>query len=230
MDFITLIIKAVKKDRKIIAASVAMGIMVTAALGMFATKAYSESVQKEIAESVIRFHVLANSDGAGDQELKLSVRDRVLSEIGPMLKDKDSARAAEAAIGEALEEIKAAAEDEIKKQGYSYEANVSLGNDIFPMREYGGAVFPAGQYKSLRIEIGRGEGHNWWCVMYPPLCFLDLTFGAVSEEGVSALREALPKEGCVVVVDSRAGGDIVPEVKFKVVQWWQDIINGARLQ
>ena len=66
--------------------------------------------------------------------------------------------------------------------------------------------------------------------MYPPLCFVDLTFGAVSDEGISALKKTLPEEGYIVVVDSQAGGEMVPEIKFKVVEWWQEVINGAKLQ
>lgn len=151
--------------------------------------------QQGIAEEVLRFHVLANSDEAEDQEVKLYVRDAVLQwmddqaliqetsqllEHTGMFHDKRSEL--EQFLSAHLDEIKAAAEDELKKYDVNYGVKVELALYYFPERTYGDYTFPKGWYQALRICLGEAKGHNWWCILYPKLCFSDCVH-AVPEAG-----------------------------------------------
>lgn len=125
---------------------------------------------RQISSRVLRLHVIANSDSQTDQELKLRVRDRILACSDGMLDGKSRKSAAEREVADHLNELRLAAEDEIKKSGYDYPVRVELTATDFPTRTYGSVTLPAGQYNAVRVIIGSGEGKNWWCVMFPPLC------------------------------------------------------------
>ena len=125
--------------------------------------------------NVLRLHILANSDSAADQAVKLSVRDA----IRPLFSAQSSyadARAFLLANGAALQST---AEKVLTEQGVSYGVQLSLGTEEFPDRTYDGVLFPAGEYDALIVRLGRGEGHNWWCVLFPPLCIVSDTGGTV---------------------------------------------------
>ena len=126
-------------------------------------------------EGIIRFHVRANSDKAEDQELKLKVRDEILEVMVAKFEDSSSIDESREIIRENMNEIKEIAERVVKKYNYDYPIEISLGMDYFPTRKYGNMVFPQGEYETLLVTIGKGEGQNWWCVMFPPLCFVDIT-------------------------------------------------------
>ena len=126
-------------------------------------------------DEIIRFHIRANSDREEDQELKLKIRDEILKEMGDKFKgtvDLDKSREIIVANMEAMKTI---TEDVIKREGEDYSVEITLGQDNFPTRKYGNLVFPAGDYETLLITLGEGSGQNWWCVMFPPLCFVDIT-------------------------------------------------------
>ena len=123
-----------------------------------------------IYDNVIRLHVLANSDSERDQALKLSVRDAVLQRAEPLLQGVSEKGEAEAVLRASLDEIKAAAEGELRRQGAENTVTVTLGLEEYPTRRYESLAFPAGEYLSLRVMIGEAEGQNWWCVLFPPLC------------------------------------------------------------
>jgi stage II sporulation protein R len=129
----------------------------------------------------IRFHVIANSDSPEDQELKLRVRDRLIERFGSELNNVDSIEQGRQKIGENLLEIKDVALQEIKRSGANYPVEVMFGRFPFPTKVYGNLVLPAGEYEALKVVIGRGKGANWWCVMFPPLCFVDISHGVVHE-------------------------------------------------
>ena len=131
---------------------------------------YAANIQRGIADGVVRFHVLANSDTTADQNLKLDVRDAVLSAFGEKLEGCSSKGESMALLAAYKEEIRQTAAVEIARQGYNYPVSVSLVREDFPEKTYGNLVFPAGVYDAVRIEIGKAQGHNWWCVMFPPLC------------------------------------------------------------
>ena len=126
-------------------------------------------------DQIIRFHVRANSDMEEDQELKLKVRDKILEEMGDKFKDTKTIEESRIIIQENMEEIRDIALEVIKGEGLDYGVDVFLGIDDFPIRKYGNMVFPQGEYETLLVTIGKGQGQNWWCVMFPPLCFVDIT-------------------------------------------------------
>lgn len=126
-------------------------------------------------DEIIRFHVRANSDKAEDQELKLNVRDKILEAMGDKFKDTKTIEESRIIIQDNLEEIRHIALEVIKGEGLDYDVDVFLGVDDFPIRRYGNMIFPQGEYETLLVTIGKGQGQNWWCVMFPPLCFVDIT-------------------------------------------------------
>ena len=123
-------------------------------------------------EGIVRLHVLANSDTVGDQALKLKVRDAVI-EYMEKQDDLNSAGEAREYLSENLNRLEKIAEGVIASEGYDYSARADLGVRYIPEKAYGGITFPAGNYEALNITIGRGEGENWWCVLFPPLCLLE---------------------------------------------------------
>ena len=126
--------------------------------------------QKELADSVIRFHVIANSDSQADQALKLAVRDRVLARAEAIYPENATLDEAQAALEGHLNLLAAAGREVVEEQGYDYPVSASLEDCWFPTREYEGFALPAGNYTALRVTIGEGKGQNWWCVAFPPLC------------------------------------------------------------
>lgn len=148
----------------------------------------------DVSSAVIRFHVRANSDSDEDQALKLLVRDGILEMLGPELaeaEDKDEARSI---MEKKLTEIERTGETIVQAAGYDYEVHAYLTTEEFPMKSYGDLLFPAGEYEALRVDIGKQEGANWWCVMYPGLCFVDATGGIVAENGKKELEQILTPE------------------------------------
>ena len=123
-----------------------------------------------IYEDTVRLHILANSDSAEDQAVKLVLRDEILKKYGKQLSVFESVEKAEFELSEMLPEIKVFSDGVLKELGYGAECEVTLSEEWYDTRSYDGFILPAGYYTSLRIIIGEGEGHNWWCVMFPPLC------------------------------------------------------------
>lgn len=154
--------------------------------------------QKDLADSVIRFHVVANSDSAEDQALKLAVRDRVLEEAQGLCPENATLAQAQAALESRLNLLAAAGREVVEEHGYDYPVAASLEDCWFPTKEYEGFALPAGNYTALRVTIGEGEGQNWWCVAFPPLCL-----GAASETVDQALEAGrfTPEQGALVTGD-----------------------------
>ena len=123
-----------------------------------------------IFEDTVRLHILAASDSREDQELKLALRDAVLEKYGKSLSVFESAGDAKESLKERIDEIEEFVNAWLLKNGSPYEANITLSEEWYETRDYGDFTLPKGYYTSLRIIIGEGEGQNWWCVMFPPLC------------------------------------------------------------
>jgi len=121
-------------------------------------------------DNLIRIHVIANSNSEFDQDIKLKVRDRLVNWLSPQLAESGSAEESRAILAEHLDVIGDEASREVKANQGDYGARVSLGRYEFPTRRYGDVVLPAGEYQALKVILGKGEGVNWWCVLYPPLC------------------------------------------------------------
>lgn len=133
----------------------------------------------QVNDKVIRLHLLANSDSQEDQDLKYHVRDRIISKFNQEFKDIRSKEESSQIIFEKIHQIREETEEIIRQEGYDYQVDVYYGNYKFPRKNYDEILLPQGYYDAVRIEIGQGEGANWWCVMFPPLCFVD--FGKSSE-------------------------------------------------
>lgn len=146
---------------------------------------------KDLSYKLLRFHVIANSDSLDDQSLKLKVRDKVLNEVGPKIENSKSKQETVSVIRNNIDTIKKIAEDEISREGKNYSVDVSLGKSTFPAKSYSDIVLPAGVYDALKITIGQGQGKNWWCVMFPPLCFIDISHNITSEETENRMKTVL---------------------------------------
>lgn len=154
-----------------------------------------DSTIEDISEKLIRFHVIANSDEEKDQALKLKVRDEVLKYIQPMLKDSKDIDNSREILKRENENILNIARTVIESNGYSYKVDSTLSREYFPVKTYGNITLPQGEYEAYRILIGSGEGKNWWCVMFPPICFVDVTKGAVAyEETEKEMKEVLSED------------------------------------
>lgn len=154
-----------------------------------------ENVVEDISEKLIRFHVLANSDSYIDQDLKLRVKDEVLKYISPILNESQSLEESREILKREDKNIIKIAEDYIKSQGFDYTVETTLTRENFPVKEYGNIVLPQGEYEAYRILIGEGKGQNWWCVMFPPLCFIDVTKGQVAyDETEEKMKDVLSEE------------------------------------
>lgn len=154
----------------------------------------NRSMQKELAEQVFRFHVLANSDSEEDQALKMQVKEAVISYMKQELPTSESAEVTKAWASKNLPDIVRVAEQVVKEKGYSYPVQAEVTTCDFPDKTYGDITFPAGEYEALRIEIGEAKGQNWWCVLYPNLCFIDAVHAVVPKEGKEELKEVLKED------------------------------------
>ena len=185
-----------EKRRNLIMAALAVmiSLMLTACVWRTETvSAKVEKTQEHMAEEVLRFHVLANSDSKEDQNLKMKVKDTVVSWMEEEM-DTESLAQTKAFIRSHLPQIEALAEETIQKEGYSYPVRASLEWTVFPEKTYGDITFPAGTYEALRIQIGEAKWHNWWCVLYPSLCFIDSVHAVVQEKGKKQLEHVLTEE------------------------------------
>ena len=174
-----------------------------------------EREQSDLADSVLRLHVLANSDSEADQALKLKVRDEVLTVAESILPGGSSAEEAARTLEENLSLLAAAGAEVIAREGYDYPVSARLEETWFPTKEYEDFSLPAGRYQALRIVIGEGEGQNWWCVVFPPLCL-----GSVSETTRETALEAGMKEQQVALLTGESEGYVV---KFKALELWEQI-------
>ena len=200
--------------------AVVIGVMFSLIFGAHWTKGYSEMIQNGISAKVVRFHVLANSDSEADQTLKLAVRDRVLREYGELLENCENKEETLAALEQAKQKICETAMQEVQEQGYDYPVRVSLVREEFPFKKYDELIFPAGIYDALRIEIGKAEGQNWWCVLYPQMCFVDAAWGYSTEESHSRLENTLTEEE-FLIVSALEQETLTPQIKLKILEFWQ---------
>jgi len=173
-------------------------------------------MQKSIAKKVVRLHIIPNSNSTFDQNLKLQVRDKIVEYLSPKLLKSNSIEESKIIIADNTENIKQIAK-EITSQYSNYEINVSLGKSKFPTKNYDNYSFPAGTYDALKITIGEGAGNNWWCVMFPPLCFTSSSVGAFSEESEEILENSLSKEELNTIKNINRPN---VQIKFKFLEWW----------
>lgn len=180
---------------------------------------YVNAVSTDIQNSVFRLHVIANSDSKEDQALKYIVRDKVIEFINTVSKNTSSKEEVIDFAKNNINDIKDIAQQTVYENGYDYKVNISIGNFAFPTKTYGDISFPAGFYDALKIEIGEAKGQNWWCVMFPPLCFVDVTSGVVPDESKETIKDNLSEEEYKLLSENT--NDI--SFKFKIVEMFQNI-------
>lgn len=178
---------------------------------------YAQAVSTDISDSVFRLHVIANSDSDEDQNLKYKVRDNLLYYMNNICKDCRSKEEAINIVSEHQEEFKQVALETIKNEGYSYDIKIEIGNFEFPTKQYGDISLPAGFYDALKVEIGKAEGRNWWCVMFPSLCFVNISSGIVPDESKEALQNVLSDEEYAIISDNSNYGI---KFKFKLLEFF----------
>ncbi len=179
------------------------------------------SGEEQIYESVIRLHVIAASDSEEDQELKLRVRDELLRRYSAELGEAADVKTAEERVLALCSEIEACATEVVREAGYAYTVKVTYGDEEYPERCYGEYTFPSGTYRSLRVVIDRGEGQNWWCVLFPPLC-LDMATDEVPKD--DALAVGLSPEEYNVITGNE-GGYVI---KFKALELLEGVFGHRR--
>lgn len=176
---------------------------------------YVEAVSSDISDSVFRLHVIANSNSDEDQSLKYKVRDSLLNYMNDICKNCSSKKEAINLVSIHQEEFKQVALETIKNEGYSYDVKIKIGNFEFPTKQYGDISLPAGFYDALKVEIGEAKGRNWWCVMFPSLCFIDISSGIVPDESKEELHNVLSDEEYSIISNNSNYGI---RFKFKLLE------------
>ena len=182
---------------------------------------YVNAVSSNIESSVFRLHVIANSDSKEDQDLKYIVRDNILTYINEISKNASTKEEVIEIARNNIDIIKQISQETVYENGYNYSVNIKIGNFAFPTKQYGDISLPAGYYDALRVEIGSASGQNWWCVMFPPLCFVDVSSGVVPEESKEVLQENLSYEEYNLLSENQNNSDM--NFKFKIVELFQNI-------
>lgn len=153
-----------------------------------------QMLQHRLAEQIIRLHVRADSDSEDAQELKLKVKSSAVAYIKPLLENSESIEQSRQILNDNIDAIKEKAVETLRQYGCYDDVDVYFENDYFPAKMYGDVTFPPGVYEAFRIDIGSAEGKNWWCVLYPPLCFVDATYGVLPEESKQELKNILTED------------------------------------
>ncbi len=183
----------------------------------FSAISYANSVANSISDSVFRLHVVANSDSTEDQSLKLKVRDSLLEYMKSLSSDISTKAEAVQLATSHIEDFKKIAESVVYSEGYDYPITVSIGKCPFPTKTYGDISLPSGIYDALNVKIGSASGQNWWCVMFPPLCFVDVSSGIVPDESKKILKDSLNDEDFNLITADNFS-DSKNSVKFKLVE------------
>ena len=160
---------------------------------------------------IVRLHVLANSDSKEDQALKRAVRDAVIDYLKPAMLTSANRSEAEEILRRQLPSIQDIAQQVVRSNGFDYPVRVELGQHPFPVKTYGSLALPAGNYQALRVLIGEAEGQNWWCVLFPPLCFVDATNGLAVSEQTRQINDEISRQES-------------PEIRFRLWEWWHENI------
>ena len=203
------------KVKKIPKVLLRIGILLWIAVMLFLareeTTADNDAMQAQIAQKILRFHVIANSDSKEDQRVKLLVRDAVGNLMEERLLGAKNLEESRKIVAKNLDEITQTATDPLADAGYAYGATASLEVTEFPEKTYGSYTFPAGKYEALCVVLGKGEGHNWWCVLYPNLCFRGSVYEIIDEDAKEELKEVLDAEEYESIFRS---GHVQPRLKF----------------
>ena len=179
------------------------------------------AASEDYKDKLIRFHVIANSDSEEDQNLKLKVRDALLSYMNTLSSNCNTKEEAIQIATQHQNEFQTIAENVIVENGYNYPVQIKINNFYFPTKSYGDISLPAGYYDALRVEIGNAKGKNWWCVMFPPLCFVDVSSGIVPDDSKDLLQDNMSDEEYDLITNSNDNSSLT--FKFKIVELFENI-------
>ena len=182
---------------------------------------YVSAVSADISSSVFRLHVIANSDTDEDQALKYKVRDALLEYMNSICADASSKEDAMNIASEHLDDFREIAQKVVYDNDYNYPVTVEIGQYNFPTKHYGDVSLPSGIYDALRVKIGTASGQNWWCVMFPPLCFVDVSSGIVPDDSKDLLQDNMSDEEYDLITNSNDNSSLT--FKFKIVELFENI-------
>ena len=178
---------------------------------------YASNISSDISNSVFRLHVIANSDNKEDQDLKYKVRDNLIKYMNTLCSNCKTKQEAINIVTAYQINFKQIALETIKNEGFDYNVNIEIGNFKFPTKQYGDISLPSGFYDALKVEIGEAKGRNWWCVMFPPLCFVDITSGIVPEKSKENLQDNMTEEEYALISDNSS---LDFKFKFKILEFF----------
>jgi len=187
---------------------------------IFSAFSYSNAVFNNISDSVFRLHVIANSNSEEDQNLKYEIRDALIDYMNKITINSNSKDMAITLANDNKNEFYKIAKNIVDKYDLNYDVKIEIGNFYFPTKHYGDISLPAGNYDALKVEIGEAKGENWWCVMFPPLCFVDVSSGIVPEESKNIMQDNLSSEEYTVISNS---DDTNYKLKFKIIELFQKL-------
>lgn len=179
---------------------------------------YASTISSNLSDNFFRLHIIANSNSAKDQSLKLLVRNAILEHLKSQNYSDCTKDEVIEFVSQNLKEYKEVAEKTIESAGYNYPVKVSITNTFFPTKEYGNISLPSGFYDALKIEIGNASGENWWCSLFPPLCFVDISSGIIDEESQNSLKENLSEEEYAIITQNNQS----IKLKFKIIEFFSN--------
>lgn len=220
-EYMEVIMKKMHRTKRRLSGLLIMVIVISFIVGYYRVNYTGnfDTVTEGIADSIIRFHVRADSDSEEDQEVKLKVKQAVVDYIEPLLADSESIDESRSILMEQSDNIKEVAINTLRSEGHSDSVNVYFENSYFPVKSYGDVTFPAGYYEAFRVDIGAAEGKNWWCVLYPPLCFVDAVYGVVPDESKQKLEGVLTEKEYQTVTHKGC------QIKFKYLTFLNELLG-----
>ena len=185
---------------------------------------YSQAISTNLSDSVFRLHIIANSDSSADQELKLKVRDNIIKYMNTLTASSSNKSEVISIASNHLNSFKEIALNTIKENGYNYNVNVEIGNFYFPTKTYGDISFPSGNYDALKIEIGEAIGQNWWCVLFPPLCFVNSSTGIIPDDSKNTLKDTINSESYEIINEGNSSNDNTSDIKikYKIIEFFNN--------
>ncbi len=218
--YFTKLINFIKKDKNDLILSLLVGLTIVFTCSVLNySYIYSMNVKTDLKDNVIRFHILANSDEQYDQDLKVYVKNQILKKYKNDLIKNNTREDAITFFNDNMEEIELYAEEVIREQGYDYDVNCELKYADFPTKSYNDISLPQGEYLAFRVLIGEHKGKNFWCVLYPPLCYTDAVDTTTFNNAKTKLEENLSDDEFLLVSDQNSP---LISVKFKMVEMWNN--------
>lgn len=181
----------------------------------FSIFSYAKTVSTDLENNIFRLHILANSNSTEDQSLKLKIRDNIINYLENLCINCNSKSEYISIIEKNIKNLKAITTQTIIENGYNYSINIEIGNFYFPTKHYGNISYPAGFYDGLKIKIGEAEGQNWWCSLFPPLCFTDISSGIIDDNTRKNLENNISSEEFSIITSNNT----IYKIKFKLIEF-----------